>query len=190
MWKGIAKYLVNHAIGLGLMSALPTVSDPTGVTTQSLHNLRMVAHMRSLQVKSLLDNLGMSLTSTVGVAALAAWALWPYIGHKSLMIWLLLVVITVVIRLIHRRHVQREFAEDARWLKDQLNWIRIGSLVNGLLWGTLSVAFFPDNQPMAMSLLIFIITGVAAAAIAVLAADRICAVRPKRSALGKSAVSS
>ncbi|HYM34232.1 MAG TPA: response regulator, partial [Steroidobacteraceae bacterium] len=47
--------------------------------------------------------------------------------------------------------------------------------VNGLLWGALSIWFFPEHQPMAQSLLIFIITGVSAAAIAVLSADRICA---------------
>jgi PAS domain S-box-containing protein len=172
MWNGIAKYLVNQAIGIGIIGKSP-VGEP--VSTQSLHNLRMVAHMRALQVKSLLDNLGLSLTSTMGVAGLATWALWPYIEHQALLIWLGLVIASVAVRLLHRSHVQKDFAEDVSWLKEQLNWLRWGSLVNGILWGVLSAGFFPVDHPMAQSLLIFIVTGVSAAAIAVLAADRICA---------------
>jgi PAS domain S-box-containing protein len=172
MWNGIVKYLTNQAIGIGIIGKL-SIGEP--VSTQSLHNLRMVAHMRALQVKSLLDNLGLSLTSTMGVAGLATWALWPYIGHRALLIWLGLVIASVVVRLFHRSHVQKNFAEDVTWLKEQLNWLRWGSLVNGILWGVLSAGFFPIEHPMAQSLLIFIVTGVSAAAIAVLAADRICA---------------
>jgi len=175
MWTGIRKFFIDRAIGFGLIDASALVSELTSVTTQSLHSLRLRAHMLALQVKSLLDNLGMSLVSTAAVAALATWALWPFVNHSALVIWFGLVVLAVTVRFAHRRHVQKDFAEDARWLTEHLNWIRIGSLCNGLLWGTLSVAFFPKDQPMAQSLLIFIVTGVSAAAIAVLAADRVCA---------------
>jgi hypothetical protein len=85
MWKGFAKYLVDRTIDLGIIGA----HEPVGETasTQSLNNQRMVAHTRALQVKSLLDNLGLALISTVGVASIATWALWAYINHKSLLIW-------------------------------------------------------------------------------------------------------
>jgi PAS domain S-box-containing protein len=182
MWNGIAKYLIAKAASLGIGASSQKTGvgqlasfEPTSAETQALHNLGMVAHMRALQVKSLLDNLGTSLLSTIGVAGLATWALWDFIGHDAILAWLAIVIATAALRLVHRRYVQREFAEDAVWLNEQLNWIRWGSLGNGLLWGALSGVFFPVDQPAAQSLLIFIVTGVSAAAVAVLAADRICA---------------
>jgi PAS domain S-box-containing protein len=142
---------------------------------QSLQSRRMLAQIRLLQVRSLLDNLGLSLMSTVAVAALASWALWPHEHPVALLCWFFAVALTVVVRMVHVGQVRRELAEDAEWLDRQLVWMRIGCLANGLLWGALSVAFFPVNEPAAQSLMIFIVTGVSAAAIAVLAADRFCA---------------
>lgn len=175
MWNGIARYLASKAIALRIVASSTLGMRNRAADTQVTRNLRMVAHMRALQVKSLLDNLGVSLVSTIAVAALSTWALWGFIDHLALLIWFAIVVAIVAVRLAHRRYVQREFAEDAVWLKTQLNWIRWGSLCNGLLWGALSGVFFPEDHPLAQSLLIFIVTGVSAAAVAVLAADRISA---------------
>ena len=179
MWTGIKTLLAKTAalFGWSTLSAAGSIPDPSAAenSTQALRSARLQAHLRALQLKSILDNLGTSLVSTVAVAGLATWALWPYIARTSLLSWLSAVIVFVAIRLLHRRYLEREMVEDGQWLAEQLKWVRIGCLVNGLLWGALSVAFFPDHEPLAQSLLIFIITGVSAAAVAVLAADRLCA---------------
>ncbi|MBC7983499.1 MAG: response regulator [Candidatus Obscuribacterales bacterium] len=184
MWNRVNNLLLKVAASLGLLvdaigDAGQSQSDSVGgdkvTTTQSRQSMRLLAHMRELQVQSLLGNLNLSLLSTLGVAVLATWALWPYQKHTALLCWFALVAVTVAIRLWHRAWVQRELIADAYWLKQQLNWIRFGCFCNGILWGTLSVAFFPEDEPMAQSLLIFIVAGVSAAAIAVLAADLLSA---------------
>src|SRR5712671_1816063 len=174
MWIGIKNVLKKIAPLIGLSGPEATAA-PVEDTTQALRSARLQAHMRALQLKSVLDNLGVSLLSTMGVAALAAWALWAYMPHTASLVWLGLVVVAVAIRLLHRRYLQKELVEDGRWLAEQMNWLRFGCVVNGFLWGALSIWFFPQNEPVAQSLLIFIITGVSAAAIAVLAADQLCA---------------
>jgi PAS domain S-box-containing protein len=174
MWTALKTLLAKSASLLGMSIPLQAEVAKES-TTQALRSARLQGHLRALQLKSLLDNLGTSLMSTIAVAALATWALWPYIGEVALLSWFATVMVSVGVRLWHRRYLQHELVEDSRWLSDQLNWIRIGCLVNGILWGVLSTAFYPEHQPMAQGLLIFIITGVSAAAVAVLAADQLCA---------------
>jgi len=174
MWNGFRQTLRRKAAAIGLVDDESV--DPSRLTQSAiLRNQRMTAHMRALQVKSLLDNLSVSLLASIAVAALTVWAFWKYAEHTPLQIWLGLIVAVVSIRLLHRRYVLKELAEDAEWLQQHLNWMRLGSLTNGVLWGVLSLVFFPHNEPTAIALLIFIITGVSAASIAVLAADRVCA---------------
>ena len=174
MWTGFKQFLLRMAARLGLNEPEPVDQS---MLSQSiiLRNQRVTAHMRALQVKSLLDNLNVSLTASIAVAALTTWAFWTYASHLSLELWLALVTTVVGARLLHRRYVLKELVEDPEWLQAQLNWMRLGSLANGVLWGVLSLAFFPYNEPTAIALLIFIITGVSAASVAVLAADRVCA---------------
>lgn len=175
MWHRLSNLFARIAIVLGLL-ADPAESTALGqsITTQTRQSMRLQGHIRTLQMRSLLDNLGLSLYSTMGVAALATWALWRYESAALLSLWLASVVSVVMLRLWHRAWVQRELVEDAHWLIQQLNWIRVGCLANGMLWGTLSMAFF-SKEPLAQSMLILIIAGVSAAAIAVLAADRLSA---------------
>jgi PAS domain S-box-containing protein len=175
MWNGIRKFFFAQMASLGFSNADRSADDVDTIGTKTLHSQHLVAHMRALQVRSLLGNLGLSLRSTIGVASLSVWALWRYEPPVALVTWLAAVILTVTIRLAHRRHVLKFFVEDTQWLRGHLRWIRLGSLCNGLLWGALSIVLFPDDQPLAQSLLIFIITGVSAAATAVLAADRVCA---------------
>jgi two-component system sensor histidine kinase/response regulator len=176
MWKQLSNRVIRLIAGVDLDTDLAdsmTSSNPT--STQSRQSMRLLGHIRELQLKSLLGNLGLSLISTVAVAVLATWALWPYQNTRALSLWLLAVVGVIAIRLWHRAWVQREMVADAYWLQVQLNWIRFGCLCSGILWGILSVAFFPENELRAQSLLIFIVAGVSAAAIAVLAADLLSA---------------
>ena len=176
MWKQLSNRLIRLIAGVDLDTDLAsTVPGHQPTSTQSRQSMRLLAHMRELQMQSLLGNLGVSLLSTIAVAVLATWALWPYHSSRALSLWMITVVGVVGIRLWHRAWVQRELMADALWLQQQLNWIRLGCLCNGILWGVLSVAFFPENEPSAQGLLIFIVAGVSAAAIAVLAADLLSA---------------
>ncbi len=174
MWTAI-KSLFGKAAHLFGWSPAERPESINDNTTQALRSARMQAHARSLQLKSILANLDTSLFSTIAVGGLTIWALWPYLGPKPLIGWFAVVTISVAARLWHRRYLLREMVEDARWLGEQLNWIRVGCLSNGLLWGVLSTVLYPENQPTAQGLLIFLVTGVSAAAVAVLAADRLCA---------------
>src|SRR5262245_30837605 len=118
------KLLGNLASLLG-WSTFEAPSGPVMDTTQALRNARLQAHMRALQLKSVLSNLTVSLLATVGVSALAAWALSRYVSLTVNAVWLGVVVVSVAIRLWHRYYVQRELVEDARWLSEQLNWVRL-----------------------------------------------------------------
>jgi PAS domain S-box-containing protein len=176
MWQRLSNQIVRMLAGVNLYADIAdSMAAGQATATQSRQSMRLLAHMRELQMRSLLGNLALSLVSTAAVAVLAAWALWPYSNQTALSIWLTAVIVTIAIRLWHRAWVQRELLEDAYWLQQQLNWIRFGCLCNGVLWGVLSVVFFPDHEPQAQSLLIFIVAGVSAAAIAVLAADIVSA---------------
>src|SRR5215471_9005894 len=116
-------------------------------TTQALRNARLQAHMRALQLKSVLSSLSASLIASIGVASLAAWALWPSLSHVAAIGWLAAIALTSAARLWHRHYILKELVEDARWLFEQLNWVRLGCVANGLLWGALSIWFFPTTIP-------------------------------------------
>jgi hypothetical protein len=139
------KALANRVLSFARPSALRDWSpeaDPTLSTASSLQQRKLVAHMRALQVRSLLDNLNSSLLASIAVALIATWALWSHVSHSRLLAWCAAVATAVAMRLLHRRYVLRHFAEDEIWLRKHLDWIRVGSLCSGLLWGVIGAAFF------------------------------------------------
>jgi PAS domain S-box-containing protein len=126
--------------------------------------------VQRLQLHSVLGNLSLSLSASLLVAVIAAWALWPLVPHGQLLAWVVAIGLLVTVRLYHCWHIRGQLRTDPAWIRTHVRWFRAGCLATGLLWAMLSIGLFPAD-PFAQGLVIFIIAGVSAAGVAVLAGD-------------------
>ena len=126
--------------------------------------------VQRLQLHSVLGNLTLSLSASLLVAAIATWSLWNQASRPLLLVWLVSISFLVLIRLYHCWHIRGQLRTDPVWIRKHVAWFRAGCLATGLLWAMLSIALFP-RDPLAQGLVVFIIAGVSAAGVAVLAGD-------------------
>jgi PAS domain S-box-containing protein len=130
--------------------------------------------VQQLQLQSVLSNLSLSLTASVLVANIATWALWNRATRWQVLAWVVGICCVVAIRVFHCWRIRRNFRADPIWIHTQVRWFRAGCLATGVLWGMLSIVLFPE-EPFAQGMVVFIVAGVSAAGVAVLAADLTCA---------------
>ena len=132
--------------------------------------LARLAQVQQLQLHSVFGNLSLSLSASLLVANIATWALWDLTPRWQLLVWLVSICGVVATRLYHCWRIRGNLRADPTWIRAQVRLFRGGCLATGTLWGMLSIALFPQ-EPFTQAMVIFIIAGVSAAGVAVLAGD-------------------
>jgi two-component system, sensor histidine kinase len=95
------------------------------------------------------------------------WALWEVVSHFSLVVWLItLFVITAVRALLVWRYHSAAPDADQVWAWRLL--LIGGVAAAGLIWGAAGIVLFPSHSPSQV-LLMFLLGGMAVAAVVVLA---------------------
>ncbi|MFO1352483.1 MAG: histidine kinase dimerization/phospho-acceptor domain-containing protein, partial [Gammaproteobacteria bacterium] len=104
-------------------------------------------------------------------AAIAAAVLWPVVAHRELLAWLL----ALCLLSMARYRMQSVFQRREQAIHDFSSWRQrylIGTLLSSVFWGYLALGLFPPQSPPQQIFIAFIVGGMAAGAITVLALIR------------------
>ncbi|MGC4121423.1 MAG: ATP-binding protein [Myxococcales bacterium] len=113
--------------------------------------------IRALYGKGLFALVTNLVNSTILLAAL-----WQTLPHPPMLLWAGLTYALAAVRLVrwrqHRRAKESEGYRPRRW---ELEWL-VGLAASGLLWGSASVALYPEHSLGSLYLVLFVIGGMVA----------------------------
>lgn len=127
---------------------------------------------RTEQVNQLLHGIPATVVSCLLLALISTLVLWNSVPHSDLLIWVA-VFVAIVLSYFWLWHIGKH----ALTHNTSVFWrtlLRLAVLVIGITWGMLPVFLFPNDLPHQL-FLPFVASGMTAAAIAALAADRVSA---------------
>ncbi len=132
-----------------------------------LHNLEVYAE----QVRLLYKPFVVSIAATFAASILFVAAQWSVIDHQVLLGWLLTITLLTLLRALLAYFYQRAKPganESKRWG----HLFILGSAMAGIMWGTGSVLFFPDDNVTHQILVVFVLIGMCSGAVTSLSVMR------------------
>jgi PAS domain S-box-containing protein len=127
--------------------------------------------LRSEQLQLLFETQPFNIAASLAIAAIVAITLLPVADTLSILLWCGIMVISNMLRaaiaIAWRCDLQR-FQHTLKWQRYSL----ISSLIGGTGWGLCNFMLFPAQNPEQQMLLVFITSGISAAAAVSLAVDR------------------
>ncbi|MCW5774197.1 MAG: HAMP domain-containing histidine kinase [Rhodospirillaceae bacterium] len=122
------------------------------------------AELRAEIVRGLFIQAPGILVIEMGVALLVAGVFWRSASPTIVVSWAALVIAAAIVRWVHCRR----YFERARPIDEAPRWGRTfawGTLLSGMLWGIAGVAFFSPHSGVLLIVLVFLVTGLSAAAL-------------------------
>jgi two-component system, cell cycle sensor histidine kinase PleC len=122
------------------------------------------AELRAEVVRGLFVQAPGILVVEMAVAVLIAAIFWRSVPAQTLVAWSALLVAASIVRWVHcRRYFERtRTADEARaWGRT----FALGTLLSGVLWGIGTVVLFAPTDAVLMIVLVFLVTGLSAAAL-------------------------
>ena len=146
-----------------------------GIVNRILHSLALnrpsyPVEIRVQLVKLLYSNSYRSMFALVYIATFTIAILWPIANHSQLIVWYGLIVLVALIRSVdtHLYHKNPELHHTDIWYRH----FCLGVAANALLWGTITLFSFAEDQIVYDIFISMILVGIIAGSIVSLAADR------------------
>jgi signal transduction histidine kinase len=122
------------------------------------------AELRAEIVRGLFVQAPGILVVEMAVAVLVAGIFWRTVPLQTLVAWTALLIAASIVRWVHCRR----YFERTRTAGEAHAWGRtfvLGTLLSGVLWGIGTVALFAPTDAVLMIVLVFLVTGLSAAAL-------------------------
>ena len=120
-------------------------------------------------LEMLYTNLPKSVVAIIFNATFFLLVLWPVVDTSLLSGWYGMMVLVALIRFMDARNFKhhRAWHEDRTWH----NHMQAGVVLSALLWGSIPLLFFPEEQTGYQMFVVVLIVGMSAGAVTTLAAD-------------------
>jgi PAS domain S-box-containing protein len=139
--------------------------SPTSTDDFSVHETALEPMLiRAEQTRMLYQQIWIALIFTAVVATVLCLFQWSAVDHRTILIWLSLMVVVTAGRIVLGvlyQHAKPPVAEANRWC----TWFTIGAVLAGLSWGSAGVLLFPEDSLPHQVFLAFILGGMAAGAV-------------------------
>ena len=129
-----------------------------------MYNAKLDTRIQEEQLKILVQNLPLSLLSTIAVSSLLFYSVIDKVPTASALIWISLILLLSFIRIAHTYKLKTHY--QGNYLKQERN-IVLGIFLSGVLFGSSVVFLFPPNDLGLQALIYFLLSLMLAGAVSV-----------------------